>query len=292
MANLKEIRTRISSVKTTRQVTSAMKLVAASKLKKAQDAIIHFRPFADKLHEVLTMVSSNLGQEDVESPFTVDREPEKVLIVLIASNRGLCGGFNANVSKMAVELARTVYASQWRRGNVEFMAIGKNGEKSILSAGAKVVKELHELLDDLNYEVLANWAGYLMDDFKRHRWDRIELVYNQFKNAGSQVPVVERFLPVEKNPEESDEHLNFIFEPSKAEIVNRLIPMSLKIQFYKAMLDSAAAENGARMIAMHKATDNATELIKDLTVSFNKARQAAITNQIIEVTSGADALSG
>ena len=293
MPNLKEIRTRISSVKTTRQVTSAMKLVAASKLKKAQDSILHFRPYADKLHEVLTMMSSNLEQENVESPYTIEREPEKILIVLISSNRGLCGAFNANVSKTAMELVKTQYKEQFKKGNVEFIAIGKNGEKIIRQLGGKILKELNELLDVINYDNLANWAGSMMSDFKKCRWDRIELVYNQFKNAGSQIPVIERFLPVEKKTEDEVGHqLNFIFEPSKEKIVNELIPLSLKIQLYKTILDSVAAENGARMIAMHKATDNATELIKELTISFNKARQAAITNEIIEVTSGANALNG
>lgn len=293
MSNLKEIRTRISSVKTTRQVTSAMKMVSAAKLKKAQDAILQIRPYAGKLHEILGSLGASLENHD-ESVYTRQRDPEKVLLVLISSNRGLCGAFNANIAKSATELAKTKYGHQLKLGNLEFLVIGKQGEKYLKSKRMSIAGQANEIFDALTFENSTELAENLMNDFVNEKYDRIELVYNQFKNAAMQICSVEQFLPVEIASEDDEKMSNyyFIYEPSKKEIVEELIPKSLKIQFYKALLDSNAAEHGARMTAMHKATDNATDLINDLTLSFNKARQAAITNAILEVTNGAEALNG
>ncbi|MGQ8337304.1 ATP synthase F1 subunit gamma [Sunxiuqinia sp. A32] len=294
MASLKEIRTRISSVKTTRQVTSAMKMVSAAKLKKAQDAIMQIRPYADKLHEILSSLSASLENSE-DSIFTQNRAAEKVLLVLISSNRGLCGAFNSSISKTAVELALTKYEQQTRLGNLEFLVIGKQGEKYLKSKKLGVTGNANDIFDNLKFDPVAELAEAIMNDFVSKKYDRIELVYNQFKNAAVQICTTEQFLPVEIEEEEGPKTLinyNFIYEPSREYIVKELIPKSLKIQFYKALLDSNAAEHGARMTAMHKATDNATDLIKELTLTFNKARQAAITNEILEVTNGAEALNG
>ncbi|WP_299581898.1 ATP synthase F1 subunit gamma [uncultured Sunxiuqinia sp.] len=293
MASLKEIRTRISSVKTTRQVTSAMKMVSAAKLKKAQDAILQIRPYADKLHEILSSLSSSLENSE-DSVYTQQRKPEKVLLVLISSNRGLCGAFNSSIAKMAYEVATTRYRDQLMAGNLEFLIIGKQGEKFLKLKRMPVAAQANDLLETLTFEQTSELASRLMNDFAEHRFDRVELVYNEFKNAAVQICTAEQFLPVEISQEDEDDtaSFDFIYEPSKQEIVQELIPRSLKIQFYRALLDSNAAEQGARMTAMHKATDNATDLIKDLTLTFNKARQAAITNEILEVTNGAEALNG
>jgi F-type H+-transporting ATPase subunit gamma len=293
MASLKEIRTRISSVKTTRQVTSAMKMVSAAKLKKAQDAILRIRPYADKLHEILSFLGTSLENVE-ESPYTQQREPEKVLVVLISSNRGLCGAFNASIAKTALGLAKSRYAHQLHTGKLEFLVIGKQGEKYLKSDKMPVAGHANEIFDALNFELASELVQNIMDDFVAGKYDRVELVYNQFKNAAVQVCTVEQFLPVEITSEadEDTSNLNFIYEPSQEEIIEKLIPKSLKIQFFKALLDSSAAEHGARMTAMHKATDNASDMINDLTLTFNKARQAAITNAILEVTNGAEALNG
>jgi F-type H+-transporting ATPase subunit gamma len=293
MANLKEIRTRITSVKTTRQVTSAMKMVSAAKLKKAQDAIMQIRPYAEKLSQLLSFLSSAL-ENNADSVFTVQRNPEKVLIVLVSSNRGLCGGFNSYISKKAIVLANTKYSKQMKSGHVDFMVIGKQAGKILNSYSIHAVGEKNQLFDDLNFENVAAVVRSVMDDFVGGKYDRVELVYNKFINAAYQEQVSEQFLPVLPATVDmkSQINTNYIFEPSLEHIVEELIPRSLKIQFYKALLDSHAAEHGARMTAMHKATDNASDLINELTLTFNKARQAAITNAILEVTNGAEALNG
>ncbi len=293
MAGLKEIRTRIASVKTTRQVTSAMKMVSAAKLKKAQDAIIQIRPYAEKLHQILIALSTSL--ENVEdSPYTQQRNPQKILIVLISSNRGLCGGFNSNISKKAIELVNTKYNQQYQLGKVSFICIGKQGMRQLKHRGMEIVGEKNNLFDELTFENVSLISGEIMKAFRQGDYDRIEIVYNQFKNAAVQIQATEQFLPVELKVEgnESNSNYNFIYEPSKEYIIKELIPRSLKIQLYKAMLDSHAAEHGARMTAMHQATDNATELIRDLTLEYNKARQASITGEILEIVSGAEALKG
>nr|WP_320020641.1 ATP synthase F1 subunit gamma [uncultured Draconibacterium sp.] len=291
MAGLKEIRTRIASVKTTRQVTSAMKMVSAAKLKKAQDAILQIRPYAEKLQEILTSLSSSL--ENVEdSAYTQTREPKKVLLILVSSNRGLCGGFNSNISKKAIEVANTKYAQQLQLGNLDFMCIGKQGARQLKHRGYKVVADENDLFDALTFDNVSSVAEECMKSFADKNYDRIELVYNQFKNAAVQVQAAEQFLPVKMEESENNDNFDFIYEPSKEHIIQELIPRSLKIQFYKALLDSNAAEHGARMTAMHQATDNASDLIGSLTLEYNKARQAAITGEILEIVSGAEALNG
>ncbi len=293
MANLKEIRTRITSVKTTRQVTSAMKMVSAAKLKKAQDAILQIRPYAEKLSELLSSLSSTLENSDI-SVYTVQRSPEKVLIVLVSSNRGLCGGFNSYISKKAMLLAKTTYKKQLNAGKLDFLVIGKQGGKVLRSYKFDAVGDENHLYDHLTFDQVSVVAKAIMTDFVGGKYDRVELVYNKFINAATQELVSEQFLPVLPSvAEKSKQNIpDYIFEPSMENIVEELIPRSLKIQIYKALLDSHAAEHGARMTAMHKATDNASDLIDELTLTFNKARQAAITNAILEVTNGAEALNG
>lgn len=287
MANLKEIRNRISSVSSTMQITSAMKMVSAAKLKKAQDAITAMRPYAEKLTELLQNVSSTLDG-DVGGEFTTQREVKKVLIVAITSNRGLAGAFNTNVIKQAKELADNYYAGK----QVDIFAIGKKGN-DILRKTNTVIENKNEIFDQLTFENVAAIADELTKMFTTGEYDKIELVYNQFKNAATQIVQVEQFLPLA--PIKSDvpvSNVDYIFEPSKEEIVLTLIPKSLKTQLYKAIRDSFASEHGARMTAMHKATDNATDLRNQLKLTYNKARQAAITNEILEIVGGAEALKG
>jgi F-type H+-transporting ATPase subunit gamma len=293
MANLKEIRTRITSVKTTRQVTSAMKMVSAAKLKKAQDAILQIRPYAMKLSDLLSSLSSTLDNAD-NSVFTEQRIPEKVLIVLVSSNRGLCGGFNSYITKKAMYLSKTVYKKQMAAGHVHFLVIGKQGGKVLRSYQFPSVGDKNYLLDNLTFDHVSEVAKSIMIDFLEGKYDRVELVYNKFINAASQELVNEQFLPVLPAVVDQKKKIkqDYIFEPSLESIVEELIPRSLKIQLYKALLDSHAAEHGARMTAMHKATDNASELINELTLNFNKARQASVTNAILEVTNAAEALNG
>ncbi len=292
MIGLKEIRTRIDSVKTTRQVTSAMKMVSAAKLKKAQDGILQIRPYVNRLHDVLVSISSGL-ENNARSVYIIPREPEKVLIVLVSSNRGLCGGFNANIAKKALELVHSKYSFQLQLGNLDFMCIGKQAEKHVKLRGMNVTESYHELFDNLNYENVYAVAEKLMKKFTGMEYDRIELVYNQFLNAATQKNITEQFLPVKiEFQSEKKQYHDYIFEPSKEYIFEEIIPKSLKIQFYKAILDSFAAEHGARMTAMHQATDNATELLRDLTLQYNKVRQASITNEILEIVGGAEALRG
>lgn len=273
-------------------MTSAMKMVSAAKLKKAQDAILQIRPYADKLSEILGSLSASLENAG-GSIYTEQREPEQVLLVLISSNRGLCGAFNSSIAKTALDLAFDRYARQLKNGKLDFLVIGKQGEKYLKARRMNVTGQANEIFDNLNFEQVSKLAENLMTDFAANAYDRIELVYNEFKNAAVQVCTTEQFLPVEISREEKGAaNYDFIYEPSKEKIVQELIPRSLKIQLFKALLDSNAAEHGARMTAMHKATDNATELIQELTLTFNKARQAAITNEILEVTNGAEALNG
>lgn len=267
-------------------------MVSAAKLKKAQDAVLQMRPYAERLQHILRILNASLDSS-VESVYTQKREPVKVLIVLVSSNRGLCGAFNSSIAKTAVELANTKYAKQMQAGKVDFMVIGKQGEKYLKARRLPIAQQANHLFDSLTFEQTAVIAQNLMDAFADGKYDRIELVYNQFKNAAMQICVSEQFLPVEEEQSNNGSiNTNYIYEPSEAEIVNELIPRSLKTQVYKSLLDSFAAEHGARMTAMHKATDNASDLIKELTLTFNKARQAAITNEILEVTNGAEALNG
>ena len=290
MANLKEIRTRISSVQKTKQVTAAMKMVSAAKLKKAQDAIVQIRPYADKLHEILSNLTGSLGDQD-ENLYGVQRKPEKVLLVAITSNKGLCGAFNSNVIKQVTVLANGIYREQNQMGALDILCIGKQGYE-ILRKQLNVIGQHNNVYDNLCFDNVSEIAISIMEEFVAGKYDKVELVYNQFKNAGVQILTTEQFLPVEEQ-EENNNHVQteYIFEPNQAEIVEELIPKSLKTQFFKAMLDSFASEHGARMTAMHKATDNATELLQELNLNYNKARQAAITNEILEIVSGANALA-
>lgn len=291
MSSLKEIRTRIGSVKSTRQITSAMKMVSAAKLKKAQDAILQMRPYAKKLHEILTHISGSLDKNE-GNVFSEQREPENVALVVVTANRGLCGGFNANVVKKTIELIESVYRESYQRGKLDVLLIGKKGGDMLKSKGYAFHVFDHEILENPAYEQIQKQASLLMDYFALGRYDRIDLIYNQFRNAASQILTHEQFLPLETGgSEDAAHHHHYIFEPSLEYMINVLIPESLKIQFYKAILDSKAAEHGARMTAMHQATDNATELVRELNLAYNKARQASITNEILEIVSGADALN-
>ena len=286
MANLKEIRNRITSISSTMQITSAMKMVSAAKLKKAQDAITAMRPYAEKLTELLQNLSATLDG-DVGGDFTAQREIKKILVVAITSNRGLCGAFNTNVIK-EVKNRSDYYAGK----QVDVFAIGKKGN-DILSKTLTVIDNQSAIFDDLTFDNVAQIAEVLTQKFVAGEYDRIELVYNQFKNAATQIIQTEQFLPLA--PIQSDLPVStgdYIFEPSKEEIVLTLIPKSLKTQLYKGIRDSFASEHGARMTAMHKATDNATELRDQLKLTYNKARQAAITNEILEIVGGAEALNG
>lgn len=290
MANLKEIRTRISSTESTKQITSAMKLVAASKLRKAQDSIEKMRPYSQKLNEIMGDISSGETLNDVDNGLLKNHEnADKTLIVTIAANKGLCGAFNANVIKKTTQLAQENLDNK-----VDIITIGKKATE-VLSKNSQLnhIDKYDDLLDDINWEDASDIASKFIDKYKSGEYKKIVLVYNKFKNAATQIVQDENYLPIEKLSSESAEkqdETEYILEPSKEIILDQIIPKTLKIQFYKAILDSNAAEQGARMTAMHQATDNATEIIKELKLSYNKARQAAITNEIIEIVSGANAL--
>lgn len=288
MANLKEIRNRITSVSSTMQITSAMKMVSAAKLKKAQDAITAMRPYAEKLTELLQNLSASLEGE-VGGDYTTQREVKKVLLVAITSNRGLCGAFNSNVIK-EIKNRTAFYAGK----QVDVFAIGKKGNDA-LSKTHKVHGHHNAIFDHLTFENVAGIADNLTEKFLSGEYDRIELIYNQFKNAATQIVQTEQFLPlapIKSNDAAASAGADYIYEPSKEEIVLTLIPKSLKTQLYKGIRDSFASEHGARMTAMHKATDNATELRNQLKLTYNKARQAAITSEILEIVGGAEALNG
>jgi F-type H+-transporting ATPase subunit gamma len=294
MANLKAIRIRITSFKSTRQITSAMKMVSAAKLRKAQDKIVRLRPYANKLHELLVDLSISLADSEIENVYGRVSEPENVLLVVITSNRGLCGAFNTNVINETRRVISEKYPDQFRKGNLKILPIGKKGFDYFRRQKANMLPDLNKLFNELTFENVSSIAENVMASFESLEYDRVELIYNQFKNAAVQNLTNEVFLPVETIPARNVKSapVDYIYEPDKEAIIKELIPKSLKIQFYKAVLDSFVAEHGARMTAMHKATDNATSLIRDLTLQYNKARQAAITNQILEVVSGAEALRG
>lgn len=292
MANLKEVRNRIVSVSSTQQITSAMKMVSAAKLRRAQDAVTQMRPYANKLKEILENLSASLDSS--EGVYSKQREVKNVLLIVITSNRGLCGGFNANVIKAAMRLSKEEY----KGCKVSVLNIGKKGADYFRKTdygivGSDMPRGLNELFDKLTFSNVAPVAEKIMKAFADGQFDKIELVYNQFKNAAVQITTVEQFLPV-LPPQNKDNKkaVDYIFEPSKEFIVDDLIPRSLKTQLFKSLLDSLASEHGARMTAMHKATDNAGALIKELKLTYNKARQAAITNEILEIVGGAEALNG
>ena len=292
MPNLKEVRIRIASVKSTQQITSAMKMVAASKLRKAQNAILKMRPYAAKLKDILQNLSASLDSGD-GNLYTQQRTPNKVLIVVLTSNRGLCGAFNTNILRTATQRIQIEYATQLKAGNVSVLTIGRKGTEFFTKRGYNVISSHDSVFDSLTYENVSAIASSVMNAFVNKEFDRVDIVYNQFKNAVVQRVAVEQFLPVEAPAEStvvSKSNTDYIFLPSKEEIVEELIPKSLKIQFYKSVLDSYASEHGARMTAMHQATDNAGDLIKELNLAYNKARQASITKEILEIVSGAEAL--
>ena len=286
MANLKEIRNRITSVGSTMQITSAMKMVSAAKLKRAQDAITQMRPYANKLTELLVNLSSSLDSAE-GGEFSSERVINNVLLVPITSNRGLCGGFNANIIKQTTALIKEDFAGK----NVSILSIGKKSSEYFKNNNYNVVSIHDEIYGDLNYESISNISKSIMQDYLDLKYDKVILVYNQFKNAATQNVMREDYLPVESPNDDNASIGDYIFEPQKKEIIEQLIPKSLKTQLFKAVLDSHASEHGARMTAMHKATDNASELKKDLTLSYNKARQAAITAEILEIVGGAEALN-
>lgn len=288
MANLKELRNRITSVSSTMQITSAMKMVSAAKLSKAQDAITKMRPYAEKLTELLQNLSASLDGE-AQSPYTVVRPVNKVLIVPISSNRGLAGAFNANI----VKRTKTVVKQFNDAEAIDLLTIGKKAD-DVLKKDFNVIHNNNEVFDHLEYDNVKEIAEYLMKVYTEGHYDQIILVYNSFKNAATQIIKEEQFLPLETEVGDTKVAPNateYIYEPNKVDIIKELIPKSLKIQLFKALRDSVASEHGARMTAMHKATDNATELRDDLKLSYNKARQASITNEILEIVAGAEALS-
>ena len=284
MANLKEIRSRISSVSSTMQITGAMKMVSAAKLKKAQDAIIAMKPYAYKLKQLLEHLSSALGSENVYNPRK--GAVKRVLLVAITSNRGLCGAFNANVVKKVIELTQTTYKDK----EVQYYTIGKKGN-DVLKKTEKVLDNNNHIFDKLTFANAALLAETLMTRYTNGEFDQIVLVYNSFKNAATQILTEETFLPIQPVVTDKKTTTDYLYEPSKQEIVTQLIPRSLKTQLFKALRDSVAAEHGARMTAMHKATDNAQDLKNELILTYNKARQATITGEIIEIVGGSEALS-
>ena len=334
MANLKEIRTRIESVNSTKQITSAMKMVAASKLRKSQNAIMALRPYAEKFSEIMVAVSKSTSQRDnettsrdasqqVQSSSFDSQQLERLLLIPVSSNKGLCGVFNANVIRATINLIKEEYQELYDKGNVDILCIGAKVEESLKFKKYAVIGNKNELLDKLTYDNVVPFAEMLMQYYNEGKYDRIVFVYNQFKNAATQILVTEQFLPIrslqvnestsQQDNESTSQRVNkimsqqvnesmsrdtsqqiqssdFIFQPSREEILETMIPKSLKLQVYKILLDSFASEQGARMISMTQATDNATELLKELNLTYNKARQSAITNELVEIVSGANAI--
>ncbi len=294
MANLKEIRIRLSSVKSTRQITSAMKMVSAAKLRKAQDAIIQMRPFSNKLQEIYKIAIATF-EEPGDNVYFQTNPSNRVLLVVISSNRGLCGAFNSNIIKKTMTTIAEQYETEIKDNKLDIICIGKKGYDGLKLKVTSAITCNHTLFDKLTFENSRPFADKLMDDFLTKKYGTIKLVFNQFRNAAVQDVVVEQFLPVtfDKSIMDTDnEPLNYIYEPSAMLLLENLIPLFLRIQFHKALLDSWASEHGARMTAMHKATDNATDFIRDLELTYNKARQASITKELTEIVSGANALKG
>ncbi len=293
MANLKEIKGRISSITSTQQITKAMKMVAAAKLRKAQDRIIQLRPYSEKLSGVLQNVSSTLGSE-TPNPYSEAREVKNVLIISITSDRGLCGGFNANVMKATSKLIEKKYKSFQKSGNLEVLPIGSKAHDFFKKRNFKIIDTYANLFTRLTFENAREAAEMVMEGFLNKRYDRVEIIYNEFKNVATQIVRTNQFLPLEEKALEAgtaSQEYDYIFEPEKEEIINLIIPKTLKTSFYKAILESNASEHGARMTAMDKATDNAGELLKELKLTYNRTRQAAITTEILEIVGGAEALS-
>jgi F-type H+-transporting ATPase subunit gamma len=289
---LKEVRNRIQSVKSTQQITKAMKMVSAAKLRRAQDAIVQMRPYAQKLQEMLANIVGS-AEGDVSMALTVERPVQKVMVIVITSDRGLCGGYNSNLIKLAKQVIADKYANVAAKGNAEMLTLGKKGFEHFSKNKFKVIDRYWHIFSDLSFEHVAAVAKFAMDVFEKGDIDAVELVYSEFKNAATQKFTVEQFLPVKKSEKKKGEaKADFIFEPDKNILIKELMPKILNTQLYKAILDAHASEHGARMTAMDKATENAEELLKNLKISYNRARQAAITTELTEIVSGAAALQG
>jgi F-type H+-transporting ATPase subunit gamma len=291
MPSLKEVKSRISSVISTQQITKAMKMVAAAKLRKSQDRIMQMRPFAQKLNSLLQNLSA--AGSDGQAWYSTKREEKKVLIVAISSDRGLCGSFNSTVFKATLRLIAEKYDSQNRQGNVAVLPLGKKAFEFFNKRNVRTVNDYWNVFHNLSFDGVAEVGQYLIDSFREGKYDKIEIVYNEFKNVATQIQRTEQFLPVKevaKGKATSTQQVDYIYQPNQEEIITGLVPKSLKVQLYKAVLDSNASENGARMTAMDKATENAGELLKDLRLTYNRTRQAAITKEILEIVAGAEAL--
>jgi F-type H+-transporting ATPase subunit gamma len=292
MANLKEIRIRLNSVKSTRQITSAMKMVSAAKLRKAQESILQLRPFYIKLHEILKHVSDSID-DDHENVFARSTATGRVLLIVITSNRGLCGAFNSNIVKKAIQCIHEQYIEAYQAGKLDIIAIGKKGADQLKSKNYPIAATYHHLFEKLSFEPSAQVSKQLIQEFLGQKYSIIKLIYNQFRNAAVQDVSEEFFLPILPDAKPGDKYespADYILEPSATEILDEMIPYTLGVQFFRALLESNASEHGARMTAMHKATDNATDIIRGLELTYNKARQAAITNEILEIVGGAEAL--
>jgi F-type H+-transporting ATPase subunit gamma len=291
MANLKLVRTRIQSVKSTQQITKAMKMVAASKLRKAQDAILQMRPYVQKLYGILENVASSVDS-DHQSDYSIERDVSNVLVVVVTSDRGLCGAFNSNSIKAALAMIKAKYSAQEADNALWIMPIGKKAYEYFTKRNYQVVDNFHGLFTDLSFENAKEAATFAMDGYLDEVYDRVDIVYNEFKNVATQILRTDQFLPIAQveNEEFELQNTDYIFEPSIEYIIQEMIPRTLKVQFYKALLESNASEHGARMTAMDQATDNAGELLKDLKLVYNRTRQAAITTEILEIVGGAEAL--
>lgn len=294
MPSLKEVRNRIVSVNSTQQITKAMKMVSAAKLRRATDAIVQMRPYSKKLTEMIATVSAN-AEGAKENPYTVVREINRVLIIAVSSDRGLCGAFNANIGKTTAALINEKYAAQQEAGKVEILAIGKKAAEYLTRRGYNVNQKYADIFTRLSFPAVREAAEFAMNSFAEGHFDVVEVVFNEFKNVATQILRAEQLLPLVEKKEENKQKTtsaDYIFEPSEEEIINELIPKALKLQVYKAVLESNASEHGARMTAMDKATDNAGELLKELKLQYNRSRQAAITKEILEIVGGAEALAG
>ncbi|MBC7510633.1 MAG: ATP synthase F1 subunit gamma [Ferruginibacter sp.] len=289
---LKEVRNRIKSVQSTQQITKAMKMVSAAKLRRAQDAITQMRPYAHKLQDMLSNIVSN-SDGGVNLALATERPVEKVLIIIVTSDRGLCGGYNSNLIKLTRQLIFEKYPAQHSRGQVAVLPIGKKGYEHFTKNGFKVIDKYWDIFTGLSFDKVQTAAKYAMEAFANKEADVVELVFSEFKNAATQAFIAEQFLPVSKVQKKAGEtNADFIFEPSKEVLIAELMPKILNTQLFKAVLDGNASEHGARMTAMDKASDNANELLKSLKISYNRARQAAITTELTEIVSGAAALNG
>ncbi|MBX2944661.1 MAG: ATP synthase F1 subunit gamma [Cyclobacteriaceae bacterium] len=291
MPSLKEVKNRITSVVSTQQITKAMKMVAAAKLRKSQDRILQMRPFAKKMASIFQNLSTAQRDSVSENWFSRAREEKRILIVAISSDRGLCGSFNTNIFKGVLKLIHDKYESQYRQGNVTILSIGKKSEDYFSKRKFAMVASHTDIIARLSFERVAAAADYIMDSYRAGMYDKVEIVYNEFKNVATQILRTEQYLPVQlPQGETKSAEVDYIYQPTQLEIIEGLIPKSLKVQLFKAVLDSNAAENGARMTAMDKATENAGELLKELRLTYNRTRQAAITKEILEIVGGAEAL--